>query len=118
LTEVDTTQLKAHMREAFKWDSDPKDFQLKAVVAQLEGVDMIVQAPTGAGKTALAAGPHVWPAFAKKVTLMVSPLMALEEEMVCCIPVCPVDTFRDDFGLKAVTLHSKNGGCSAEVIEV
>ncbi|KAH9896146.1 uncharacterized protein BXZ73DRAFT_33841, partial [Epithele typhae] len=73
LTEVDTTQLKAHMREAFKWDSDPKDFQLKAVVAQLEGVDMIVQAPTGAGKTALAAGPHVWPAFAKKVTLMVSP---------------------------------------------
>ncbi|KAH9940489.1 P-loop containing nucleoside triphosphate hydrolase protein [Epithele typhae] len=109
LTEDDITELKAHMRESFKWDSDPRDFQLKAVVAQIEGVDMIVQAPTGAGKTALAAGPHVWPAFANKVTLMVSPLMALEEEMV--------DTFRDDFGLKAVTLHSKNGGCSMEEIE-
>lgn len=71
------------MREAFKWDSDPKDFQLEGVKAQLEGQDIIIQAPTGSGKTALAAGPHVWPGNEKKFTIMVCPLLSLEEEMVC-----------------------------------
>lgn len=70
------------MREVFHWDNDPKDFQLAAVQAQIEGVDMIVQAPTGSGKTALAAGPHVWPGNEGKFTIMVCPLLSLEEEMV------------------------------------
>lgn len=82
LTSDDVNKLAARMREAFKWDSDPKDFQLAAVKAQLEGVDMVVQAPTGSGKTALAAGPHLWPGNEKKFTLMVCPLLSLEEEMV------------------------------------
>ncbi|OJT02275.1 hypothetical protein TRAPUB_7191 [Trametes pubescens] len=82
LTSDDVNKLAAQMRASFKWDSDPKDFQLAAVKAQLEGVDMIVQAPTGSGKTALAAGPHLWPGNEKKFTLMVCPLLSLEEEMV------------------------------------
>ena len=70
------------MREKYGWDSAPKDFQLAAVQAQIEGVDMIVQAPTGSGKTALAAGPHLWFGKEKRFTLMVCPLLSLEEEMV------------------------------------
>ncbi|KAI0365875.1 P-loop containing nucleoside triphosphate hydrolase protein [Pilatotrama ljubarskyi] len=96
------------MREAFRWDADPKDFQLAAVQAQIEGVDMIVQAPTGSGKTALAAGPHLWPGNENKFTLMVCPLLSLEEEMV--------DTFDTEFGLKAIALNSSNGACSPLVI--
>ncbi|KAI0349083.1 P-loop containing nucleoside triphosphate hydrolase protein [Trametes cingulata] len=96
------------MREAFRWDADPKDFQLAAVQAQIEGVDMIVQAPTGSGKTALAAGPHLWPGNENKFTLMVCPLLSLEEEMV--------HTFDTEFGLKAIALNSSNGACSPLVI--
>ncbi|KAH9919751.1 P-loop containing nucleoside triphosphate hydrolase protein [Epithele typhae] len=97
------------MRDRFRWSNDPKDFQLAAVKAQLEGVDMIVQAPTGAGKTALAAGPHVWPSCSRRVTLMVCPLLTLEDELV--------KTFKTDFGLSAVALNSKNGYvCSNEVV--
>lgn len=77
------------MREVFHWDKDPKDFQLAAVQAQIEGVDMIVQAPTGSGKTALAAGPHVWPGNEGKFTIMVCPLLSLEEEMVHLILCAP-----------------------------
>lgn len=77
------------MREVFHWDNDPKDFQLAAVQAQIEGVDMIVQAPTGSGKTALAAGPHVWPGNEGKFTIMVCPLLSLEEEMVRLILCAP-----------------------------
>ncbi len=52
--------------------------------AQLEGTDIIIQAPTGSDKTAIAADPHVW--FLrdqKKITIIVCPLLALEKEMVC-----------------------------------
>ncbi|KAI0690245.1 P-loop containing nucleoside triphosphate hydrolase protein, partial [Cerioporus squamosus] len=104
LSEEDVHQLAAAMQKAYKWDAPPKDFQLKAVQAQIEGVDIIVQAPTGSGKTALAAGPHVWPGNEGKFTLMVCPLLSLEEEMV--------RTFDTDFGLKAIALNSKNGACS------
>ncbi|KAH9897008.1 hypothetical protein C8Q73DRAFT_780555 [Cubamyces lactineus] len=101
--------LASKMRRAFKWDADPKDFQLAAVQAQIEGVDMIVQAPTGSGKTALAAGPHLWPGNERKFTLMVCPLLSLEEEMV--------QTFKNEFGLNAVALNSANGACSPLVIK-
>ncbi|KAI0651872.1 P-loop containing nucleoside triphosphate hydrolase protein, partial [Trametes meyenii] len=108
LSAEDVSLLAGKMREAFKWDADPKDFQLEAVRAQLEGVDMIVQAPTGAGKTALAAGPHVWPGNEGKFTIMVCPLLSLEAEMV--------QSFDTDYGLKAVALNSTNGACSPLVI--
>ncbi|KAI0675802.1 P-loop containing nucleoside triphosphate hydrolase protein [Trametes maxima] len=108
LTAEEVKLLAQKMREAFGWDADPKDFQLEAVQAQLEGVDMIVQAPTGAGKTALAAGPHVWSGSEGKFTIMVCPLLSLEEEMV--------QSFDTDYGLKAVALNSANGACSPLVI--
>lgn len=81
LTDNDLKKLIDSIRDVYGWE--PKDFQLEAIRAQIEGVDMIVQAPTGAGKTALAAGPHLWPGNEKKFTLMVCPLLSLEEEMVC-----------------------------------
>ena len=71
------------MSKTFGWDELPKDFQVAAVKAQIEGIDLIVQAPTGAGKTALTAGPHLWTWKEKKFTIMVCPLLSLEEEMVC-----------------------------------
>lgn len=82
MTDTDLRELARAMRERYRWSTDPKDFQLAGVRAQLEGVDMVIQAPTGAGKTAIAAGPHLWPTSAGKTTIMVSPLLSLEEEMV------------------------------------
>ncbi|KAI0723618.1 P-loop containing nucleoside triphosphate hydrolase protein [Earliella scabrosa] len=70
---------------------------------------MIIQAPTGSGKTAVAAGPHVWPTSAGKTTLMVCPLLSLETEMV--------DTFRDDFGLKAVAINSAGGKLTTTLVK-
>lgn len=84
LTPKDLRALASKMRTQFGWDNDPRPFQLHAIQAQLEGTDIIIQAPTGSGKTAIAAGPHLWfPADSKKITIMVCPLLALEEEMVC-----------------------------------
>jgi len=69
------------MEEKYGWT--PQSFQLAGIQAQLEGVDMALQAPTGAGKTAIVAGAHLWPHNELKVTIMVSPLLSLEDEMVC-----------------------------------
>lgn len=82
LTPEERDILSSQMRTSFNWENDPRPFQLEAVCAQLEEKDMILQAPTGSGKTAIAAGPHLWPTSKGKMTIMVSPLLALEEEMV------------------------------------
>ena len=82
LTKKNLDNLAAKMRHTYGWHSDPKAFQLEAIKAQLEGVDTIVQAPIGAGKTAIAAGPYLWPGSEKKFTIMVCPLLSIEEEMV------------------------------------
>ncbi|KAH9853976.1 P-loop containing nucleoside triphosphate hydrolase protein [Lenzites betulinus] len=109
LTGEDLELLAYKMRAAYKWQSDPKPFQLAGVQAQLEGVDVVIQASTGAGKTAIAAGPYLWPSSAGKSTIMVCPLLSLEEEMV--------QTFDLEFGLKAVAVNSKNGACSPSTIK-
>lgn len=70
------------MKIHFHWEHDPKDFQLKAILAQLKRRDVLVHAGTGAGKTAIAAGPHTHPSCKDKVTIMVSPLIALHDEQV------------------------------------
>lgn len=80
LTEQDVIVLKKKLQERFGWE--PRPFQLEGVKAQLNGDDTIIQAATGAGKTAIPAGPFVWPNNEDKIVLMVSPLLALEEEMV------------------------------------
>ncbi|KAI0704500.1 P-loop containing nucleoside triphosphate hydrolase protein [Cerioporus squamosus] len=109
LTDEDLKNLACTMREKYLWTADPKPFQLAGVKAQLEGIDMIIQAATGAGKTAIAAGPHLWPGSEGKTTIMVSPLLSLEEEMV--------RTFKDKFGLEAVAVNSKNGACLSQVLQ-
>ncbi|KAI0077523.1 P-loop containing nucleoside triphosphate hydrolase protein, partial [Panus rudis PR-1116 ss-1] len=104
LTSEDVKLLAEKMRLEFGWESEPRNFQIEGTRAQLEGTDMIIQAPTGCGKTAVAAGPHVWPSSEGKITIVISPLLALEEEMV--------HTFARDFKLSAIAVHNKNGGCS------
>ncbi|KAJ3555921.1 hypothetical protein NM688_g2307 [Phlebia brevispora] len=106
LTDEQRSALARKMQEAYHWDEAPHPHQLAGVLAQIEGVDAIIQAPTGSGKTAIAAGPHLW--LPGMITLMICPLLALEEEMVT--------TFATDFGLRAVAINSQNGALSAEKI--
>ncbi|KAJ3475399.1 hypothetical protein NLI96_g11861 [Meripilus lineatus] len=107
LSSQDVLDLMAAMKKNFQWEKEPRAFQVKAVQAQLEGMDIVIQAPTGAGKTAIAAGPHVWPTMKGRITIMISPLLALETEMV--------DTFRVKYGLRAICVNSENGGCTRAV---
>ncbi|TFY52110.1 hypothetical protein EVJ58_g10196 [Rhodofomes roseus] len=107
LSEDDVGKLTKLMAERFKWE--PRPFQVAGVQAQLEGVDIMIQAPTGAGKTAIVAGAHLWPSDKPKVTIMVSPLLSLEDEMV--------KTFKDQFNLDAVAVSSQNGSCSPTVVK-
>lgn len=77
ITNADLQSLKTLIKATYGWE--PQDFQLEGIRAQLEGIDIIIQAPTGAGKTAIAAGPHL---ILKGVTIIATPLIVLAEEMV------------------------------------
>jgi superfamily II DNA/RNA helicase len=66
-----------------------RPFQLEGVCAQFEGRDLLIQAPTGSGKTHAAGVPHwilqdsrVNPDQIRQVTIMVCPLISLAENMV------------------------------------
>jgi ATP-dependent helicase YprA (DUF1998 family) len=59
-----------------------KAHQLEAIIGQLQMRDVLVHAGTGSGKTAIAAGPHAHKSSEGKVTLMISPLIALHDEQV------------------------------------
>ncbi|KAH9839458.1 P-loop containing nucleoside triphosphate hydrolase protein [Rhodofomes roseus] len=100
LAPEEVKELAQIMQERFRWESEPRFFQLEGVKAQIEGVDTVIQAPTGSGKTAIAAGPHLWRGNEGKTTIMVCPLLALEEEMV--------ETFKTEFGLTAVAVNGQN----------
>lgn len=63
---------------------------------------MIVHAGTGFGKTAIAAGPHALEEMKGKVTFLISPLIALQEEQAA--------TFESEFHLSAVAINSTHGG--------
>lgn len=65
------------------WKEGAKPFQLSCMRAQVLGQDVLLHAATGAGKTGIAAGPHLLPSNKGKVTLVVSPLLSLHEEQVC-----------------------------------
>ncbi|KAJ7934604.1 P-loop containing nucleoside triphosphate hydrolase protein [Mycena leptocephala] len=92
-----------------KWTDGAKPFQLECMRAQKLGQNVLVHAATGAGKTGIAAGPHLLPSSKGKVTLMVSPLLSLHEEQV--------SNFQTEFGLQATAINSANGGCTKEILE-
>ena len=64
------------------WKDGARPFQLSAIVAQVRGTDVLLQAATGSGKTGIAAAPHLLPSSEGKVTLFVSPLLVLQDEQV------------------------------------
>ncbi|KAJ7084890.1 P-loop containing nucleoside triphosphate hydrolase protein [Mycena belliarum] len=93
-----------------KWRDGPKKFQLECMEAQKLGQDVLLHAATGAGKTGIAAGPHLLPSSKGKVTLVVSPLLSLHQEQVT--------TFQEEFGLTARAINSANGGCTKAIMAV
>lgn len=78
----DVEGLARKIAEKWEWTTDLNFFQVQAIEAQLLGKDGVVHARTGSGKTAIAAGPHVHEKSKGKVTIMVSPLIALQNEQV------------------------------------
>ncbi|KAI0083397.1 P-loop containing nucleoside triphosphate hydrolase protein [Irpex rosettiformis] len=97
LSSMQIRELEEKLCQAYK--HDPYSFQLEAIQAQIEGKNVLVHAATGAGKTTITAGPHAW--ILDGVTLIATPLIQLAEEMV--------NTFREEFGLAVISIHSKNG---------
>lgn len=65
------------------WPNGAKDFQLEAIIAQLQGRDVVIHAATGSGKTGIAAAPHLIPSCKGKVTIVISPILVLQDEQVC-----------------------------------
>lgn len=78
----DLQDISQKIKEKFNWTHELREFQEKAVVAQLTRKDVLIHAGTGMGKTVVAAGPHAHEATKGMVTFMVSPLLALQEEQV------------------------------------
>lgn len=81
-TQQDLQGLSEKIRSKFQWEHVPHTFQLKAIESQLLQKDVLIHAGTGSGKTVVAAGPHAHEKCKGKVTIMVSPLIALQEEQV------------------------------------
>ena len=111
-------QLRNLMRDLLD-GKEPRDFQLDLVQAQVEGRDTVCQAATGMGKTAVAAGPYVLPQNSDRTTLMISPLIGLQNEMVSRFPsfshvdvawtnvlTLQVKTFRDEFKMDTLAINS------------
>lgn len=83
LTTKDLEGLDGKIEKQWGWkESTLRAFQSQGIHAQLLDKDAVVYAGTGFGKTAVVAGPHVHPKSKGKVTIMVSPLIALQDEQV------------------------------------
>ncbi|KAJ7258002.1 P-loop containing nucleoside triphosphate hydrolase protein [Mycena rebaudengoi] len=109
LKKEDLRTLEDDIRARFQWEHSARPHQLEGIIAQLQMRDALVHAGTGAGKTMIAAGPHAHKSSEGKITLMISPLIALHDEQV--------ETFRDEFKLRATAVNSSNGGCKPEVLK-
>ncbi|KAJ6618432.1 P-loop containing nucleoside triphosphate hydrolase protein, partial [Mycena sp. CBHHK59/15] len=109
LTRAELVGLQDHMLAKFQCQHLAREYQMQGIEAQLQMRDVLVHAGTGMGKTTIAAGPHAHPTSVGKVTLMISPLIALHNEQV--------ETFREEFKLKATAVNSSNGGCKIEVLQ-
>ncbi|KAH9481944.1 hypothetical protein JR316_0006474 [Psilocybe cubensis] len=81
-TAEDLNSLANKIKKYFKWSHMPRDFQLEAIKAQLQNCDVLIHAGTGSGKTFIAAGPHAHEKTEGMVTIMVSPLIALQDEQI------------------------------------
>ena len=103
-------EINQKIKDTFQWKHEARQFQLEAISAQLKGEDAIVHAATGSGKTTIVAGPHALPTNKGKVTIFVSPLIALQEEMV--------NTFRTEFGLSAIAVNSSREGSLEQLMKV
>ncbi|KZV81633.1 P-loop containing nucleoside triphosphate hydrolase protein [Exidia glandulosa HHB12029] len=98
VSDEDLERIGELMQNCFEWNHDAHVIQKEGGKAQARGKDVLVQAPTGIGKTGIVAAPHVFPEHKGRVTIFVSPLIALQEEMVT--------TFKDDYKLEAVAVNS------------
>ncbi len=89
---------------------EPREFQIEMVVAQEERRDAMCHAATGLGKTLIAAAPFTLERNKMRVTIMVSPLVALQDEMVgvhsivlipLVIEICltQVESFKNEYGI-------------------
>lgn len=78
----DLKNLGQKIKEKFHWKHEPRAFQLDAIASQLKREDVLIHAGTGSGKTAIAAGPHAHEKMKGKVTFLISPLIALQDEQV------------------------------------
>jgi superfamily II DNA helicase RecQ len=81
-TEKELEGLSQKIADQFGWQNGPHIYQMDGIKAQLQMRDAIIHAGTGLGKTGVAAGLHVHPSAKGKITIMVSPLIALHDEMV------------------------------------
>lgn len=110
VSDEDLKQIDARMKAAWNWvDKEPRPFQMEAGRAQCRGRDVIIHARTGLGKTTVVAAPYAFPENAKRKTIFVSPLIALQEEMV--------DTFREEYGLAALAVNSAREKPLEELME-
>jgi hypothetical protein len=82
MTAEETQNLHKLMHKQFN-GREPCQFQVNLTKAQKERQDAICQAATEMGKTAVAAGPYMLPKNERRVTIMISPLIGLQNKMVC-----------------------------------
>lgn len=82
--------LRSRMQTQLLRGQEPRPFQLRLAQAQEEGQDAICQAATGQGKTVVASAPYVLEKNADRTTLVISPLIALQNEMVRLASRLPV----------------------------
>ncbi|KLO09018.1 P-loop containing nucleoside triphosphate hydrolase protein [Schizopora paradoxa] len=109
LNEEELAEVKKAMEAHFQDGRMPRDFQIDMVVAQEESRDAMCHAATGLGKTFIAAAPFLLERNKTRVTIMVSPLVALQNEMV--------ETFKKEYGVTAIAINSSHGGCTYKVMK-
>ncbi|THV02116.1 hypothetical protein K435DRAFT_654023 [Dendrothele bispora CBS 962.96] len=104
--------LEHQIQQTFSWPEHkiPQTYQIDATKGQLQGKDVYVHAGTGSGKTAIAAAPHAHPKSKGKVSFLVSPLIALQDEQA--------ENMRTEYGLTAIAINSAHGGLTKENMEV
>ncbi|KAG8689305.1 hypothetical protein FRC09_012478, partial [Ceratobasidium sp. 395] len=81
----------------FGWKKAQR-FQVDGALLQIARCDTIIHAGTGKGKTAVVAAPYVLDRNDQKITILISPLLALQEDME--------ESFGRKFHIPAVALNS------------